>query len=253
MPKNSCLMQIWAEPEKSALPICNYSQILYQFLTFTQNLKRSPYEFLNALFDILIKSLPIFIWMLSSNNNLYYGENAIQKGMRIIMEVIGSFIGGILGYFIILFMIQIFKLFFCTYKRVNIHFRIFDIIIKLGKKKLFTSEDMDFLDEHEYNIRVCKNKIYDEKECAYERKEAQQEDELRRRKEQFEREKRDAEFYRDCAEAGYEDARRGDGLFTSAAEKRKRAGEDLDTADWHAKQAAYEEQRIAELERKLGK
>lgn len=35
-------MQIWAEPEKAALPICNYSQILYQFLTFTQNLKRSP-------------------------------------------------------------------------------------------------------------------------------------------------------------------------------------------------------------------
>ena len=34
-------MQIWAEPEKSALAICNYSQILYQFLTFTQNLKRS--------------------------------------------------------------------------------------------------------------------------------------------------------------------------------------------------------------------
>ena len=41
MPKNSCIMQIWAEPEKSALPICNYSQILYQFLMFTQNLKRS--------------------------------------------------------------------------------------------------------------------------------------------------------------------------------------------------------------------
>ena len=36
-------MQIRAEPEKSALPICNYSQILYQFLTFTQNLKRSPH------------------------------------------------------------------------------------------------------------------------------------------------------------------------------------------------------------------
>ena len=34
-------MQIRAEPEKSALPICNYLQILYQFLTFTQNLKRS--------------------------------------------------------------------------------------------------------------------------------------------------------------------------------------------------------------------
>ena len=34
-------MQIWAESGKSALPIFNYSQILYQFLTFTQNLKRS--------------------------------------------------------------------------------------------------------------------------------------------------------------------------------------------------------------------
>ena len=50
-------MQIRAEPEKSALPICNYSQILYQFLTFTQNLKRShnlseknrAYEFLHIL------------------------------------------------------------------------------------------------------------------------------------------------------------------------------------------------------------
>ena len=37
-------MQIWAESGKSALPICNYSQILYQFLTFTQNLKRSLFR-----------------------------------------------------------------------------------------------------------------------------------------------------------------------------------------------------------------
>ena len=37
-------MQIWAESGKSALPICNYSQILYQFLTFTQNLKRSRHR-----------------------------------------------------------------------------------------------------------------------------------------------------------------------------------------------------------------
>ena len=35
-------MQIRAEPEKSALSICNYSQILYQFFKFTQNLKQSP-------------------------------------------------------------------------------------------------------------------------------------------------------------------------------------------------------------------
>ena len=46
MPKNYCIMQIWAESGKSALPICNYSQILYQFLTFTQNLKWSQILFL---------------------------------------------------------------------------------------------------------------------------------------------------------------------------------------------------------------
>ena len=43
-------MQIWAESGKSALPICNYSQILYQFLTFTQNLKRSPVFLSKPLF-----------------------------------------------------------------------------------------------------------------------------------------------------------------------------------------------------------
>lgn len=29
MPENSCIMQKWADTEKSALPICNYSHILY--------------------------------------------------------------------------------------------------------------------------------------------------------------------------------------------------------------------------------
>ena len=54
-------MQIWAESGKSALPICNYSQILYQFLTFTQNLKRSRIKKLisqGAGFDVYIKGPP---------------------------------------------------------------------------------------------------------------------------------------------------------------------------------------------------
>ena len=34
-------MQIWAGSGTSALTICNYSQILYQFFKFTQNLKQS--------------------------------------------------------------------------------------------------------------------------------------------------------------------------------------------------------------------
>ena len=48
-------MQIWAESGKSALPICNYSQILYQFLTFTQNLKRSLLIFTHIIIIFSVK------------------------------------------------------------------------------------------------------------------------------------------------------------------------------------------------------
>ena len=53
-----------AESGKSALPICNHSQILYQFLTFTQNLKRSPeiayfvLDNLSISVETLVKTLP---------------------------------------------------------------------------------------------------------------------------------------------------------------------------------------------------
>ena len=73
MPKNSCIMQIWAESGKSALPICNYSQILYQFLTFTQNLKRSqtfsyfsltPFGYANFA-PLITATLTVAIFLLS--------------------------------------------------------------------------------------------------------------------------------------------------------------------------------------------
>lgn len=64
---------------------------------------------------------------------------------------------------------------------------------------------------------------------------------------------RDAEYYRDRAEAGFKSAREGDGIFTTVEEKKKNAGKDLDSAGWYSKQAEYEKQRIEELERKMGK
>ena len=54
-------MQIRAEPEKTALPICNYSQILYQFLTFTQNLKRSQFFWFKAIVKKVTKGKLGFI------------------------------------------------------------------------------------------------------------------------------------------------------------------------------------------------
>ena len=55
-------MQIWAETGKSALPIRNYSHILYQFLMFTQNLKRSR--------AICLKNIEAAFSMTDENNAL---------------------------------------------------------------------------------------------------------------------------------------------------------------------------------------
>ena len=68
MPKNYCIMQIWAESGKSALPICNYSQILYQFLTFTQNLKRSRFRIQGILDFSLIGILSKIAKILAENS-----------------------------------------------------------------------------------------------------------------------------------------------------------------------------------------
>ena len=56
-------MQIWAETGKSALPIRNYSHILYQFLMFTQNLKRSRYilDIFNKVFGGILLSISFFL------------------------------------------------------------------------------------------------------------------------------------------------------------------------------------------------
>ena len=56
-------MQIWAESGKSALPICNYSQILYQFLTFTQNLKRSHSIVMNQIVGVLFGLTDYAYWL----------------------------------------------------------------------------------------------------------------------------------------------------------------------------------------------
>ena len=74
MPKNSCIMQIWAESGKSALPICNYSQILYQFLTFTQNLKRSltlPHIFNTDNISVLVMFIFPFLYGIFANEMFY--------------------------------------------------------------------------------------------------------------------------------------------------------------------------------------
>ena len=63
-------MQIWAESGKSALPICNYSQILYQFLTFTQNLKRSQNTIKNPSIHFLLRNYTLIKHPKKENHQL---------------------------------------------------------------------------------------------------------------------------------------------------------------------------------------
>ena len=81
-------MQIWAESGKSAPPICNYSQILYQFLAFTQNLKRSqscspsPASWLLRLYS---RCIPVFL--LHPLSSL---SDGLERDMGQIREVQGK-------------------------------------------------------------------------------------------------------------------------------------------------------------------
>lgn len=73
-------MQIWAESGKSALPICNYSQILYQFLTFTQNLKRSQTDYVCSIcFIVCICRISFFYFVISSKIKYMQWDNNNNK------------------------------------------------------------------------------------------------------------------------------------------------------------------------------
>ena len=72
-------MQIWAESGKSALPICNYSQILYQFLTFTQNLKRSPFITVGIF---LIRALSRYV----KSGNVRKEKSSIKKSLGEVLK-----------------------------------------------------------------------------------------------------------------------------------------------------------------------
>ena len=98
-------MQIWAESGKSALPICNYSQILYQFLTFTQNLKRSLVIYANDSDPFIINCQKcnssvildnpddiVYLYRLAQDAPLLYAELALKAdGLQGYVEAMNEF------------------------------------------------------------------------------------------------------------------------------------------------------------------
>lgn len=218
------------------------------------------YEFLNALVDIAVKGIPFFIMILLSNSSTWmHGENAEQSVVAVVMNIILFFMTYVMGmctYLFLLLVVQIFKLFACKYKRVIIHIRVFDLIIKFNRKKIRESGDADALRAlsfHDSKLDERANKIDIGKDNAFQRRRERDEQNLEYAKQNFDREQSDAEYYEKRAEYRYKSARNGDGIFTTAEEKRKQAGKDLDTSNWHSENAERERQRIENLERRLRK
>ena len=219
------------------------------------------YEFLNALVDIAVKGIPFFILILlnSDSSAWVHGENAAQRviaaGINVILFFL-SYIMGMAAYLLMQVIVQVIKLFVCSYKKLVIHIRVFDLIIKSQAKKIKqgTNDELcylyyrhvDMLWERDARISVGIEK-------ANRRQQEKDVRNLEYAKKQYERHQSDAEYYRNRADGKFESARRGDGLFTTAEEKRKQAGRDLDSANFHSQTAEEERRQIENLERKLGK
>lgn len=69
------------------------------------------YELLNAIVDLLVKPLPIFVWQLIMNKGyIFIGSNVIQKLLYGIFSILGMYLGSImiyLGLFIVIKIITI--------------------------------------------------------------------------------------------------------------------------------------------------
>ena len=215
--------------------------------------KPKLYAFLNALADILVKPIPIFIWMLYENSYQFgTGENVIQNVIIGIMNVIGAFLASIMAYGMILLVIQIIKLFVCTYKPLVIHIRIFDIVIKLYSHSIRNGKDMElknYLNQHEMIVKDRKEKRGQKVSDAKTRKRQRDMEDLEYARKNFAESKDRADRYIRSAEANFDHARNGV-FFTE--QSRADGKRDLSNATYEEEMAARELERIRSKERALG-
>lgn len=214
------------------------------------------YNLLNAIADLLIKPIPIFVWMLFTNGeNLFDGENAIQSTIFFGIGIIGAYLASIVWYLSILAMIQVVKLFVCTYKPLVIHFRVFDIIIKLSSKKIQNGNDkelQDLLYNHEYIIEARKEKRENRKSRAYESKRQRDMAELENAQKEYEKALDRAQDNMASAEYNYQKAKEGGTLFFSAETKLEEAESDYERAKCDKEDARYYKEMIRAKKRALG-
>ena len=221
-----------------------------------ENKSRFLYNLLNTIVDILVKPIPIFLFMLLfKNGDLLALGNRLQNTVFFVFGVIGIYLSAIMVYLIFLLVVQIVKLFVCTYKPLVIHFRVFDVIIRLSRKKIIRENDRELnslLYDHECIVRERMERREGGRERAYERKRQRDMEDLEYAQREYERAKDSAQWHRASAEHNYKKAKEGGTLFSSAETKRKEAGRDLQRAIYDEQDAEYYKEKMRAKERALG-
>ena len=93
------------------------------------------YELLNAVVDVIIKPLPIFIWLLVENkSNIFVGENIIQKLLSGMFVITGCFFGSIGIYLMLLVVFVLVKLIIFR-EKPKMGLKIFDWIISMSDNR----------------------------------------------------------------------------------------------------------------------
>ena len=234
------------------------------FLLRLENKSKFLYNLLNAIVDILVKSIPFLIFTFNyGSRGLFNRDNPILNVVVFVLAVFSSYVIAIVYYLLFLVIIQIIKLFVCTYKPLVIHFRILDIVIDLTSKKIRNSASKglnDLLYEHDCIISAREEKRENGKSRAYEKKKkrdikkaeaAQRNYEFSR--EQYEKEKEKAQDDRRPAQYTYQIIKNGGAIFYTDEELRESAERDLRCAESHEQQSMIYEKQMRAYEKKAKK
>lgn len=93
------------------------------------------YELLNAVVDVIVKPLPVFIWLLVENkSNIFVGENIIQKLLYGMFGITGYFLSSIAIYLMLLVAFALVKLIIFR-EKPEVGLRIFDLIISMSDNR----------------------------------------------------------------------------------------------------------------------
>lgn len=105
-------------------------------LLYMEQKSALKYEALNAIVDILIKSILFFILFLPENTYMLWGETVGQKCYAMALYVIGNYLAAIKFYLIFCGFAEVMRLLLTGHRIAGFRIRIFDIIVKWGMERI---------------------------------------------------------------------------------------------------------------------